>query len=57
MRWLQVFCWGILLALPAMAQREQFRNADVMYDWVVNRSGQKLRTFVTRPKRLRARFR
>lgn len=40
----------ILLALPAVAQREQFRNVDVMYDWVVNHSGQKLRTFITRPK-------
>jgi pimeloyl-ACP methyl ester carboxylesterase len=33
-----------------VAQREQFQNADVTYDWVVNHSGQKLRTFITRPK-------
>ena len=41
---------AILLALAAGAQRERFQNADVMHDWVVNQSGQKLRTFVTRPK-------
>jgi pimeloyl-ACP methyl ester carboxylesterase len=46
----RIVCFVILLALPAVAQREQFQNADVIYDWVVNHSGQKLRTFVTRPK-------
>jgi pimeloyl-ACP methyl ester carboxylesterase len=50
MRWLRIVCWLILLTLPAGAQREQFQNADVMYDWVVNHGGQRLRTFVTRPK-------
>jgi pimeloyl-ACP methyl ester carboxylesterase len=40
------------MALLASAQnpREQFKNADVIYDWVNNQHGQKLRTFVTRPK-------
>ena len=41
------------LVLPAPGQtvnREHFQNADVLYDWVTNHSGQKLRTFVTRPK-------
>ena len=40
----------VLLALSAGAQRERFQSADVMYDWVANQSGQKLRTFITRPK-------
>lgn len=45
-----------LLADPlrAFAQesrpREHFQTADVLYDWVTNIQGQKLRTFVTRPK-------
>lgn len=30
--------------------REHFQNADVLYDWVTNSRGDKLRTFVTRPK-------
>ncbi len=30
--------------------REQFQNAEVLYDWVTNRSGQRLRTFTTRPR-------
>ena len=30
--------------------REHFQNADVLYDWVSNSRGDKLRTFVTRPK-------
>jgi pimeloyl-ACP methyl ester carboxylesterase len=45
----------LLLAATAFPQsgappREQFQNAGVTYDWVSNGSGQKLRTFVTRPK-------
>ncbi len=43
----------LFLALSGSAQtsqREQFQNANVSYDWVVNRSGQQLRTFITRPK-------
>lgn len=31
-------------------KREQFKNADVTYDWVTNSQGQKIRTFVTKPK-------
>jgi len=46
----RIVCLVVLLALPLVAQREQFQNADVTYDWVVNHSGQKLRTFITRPK-------
>jgi len=42
------------LTLTAVAQsapkREQFQNADVLYDWVTNSRGEKLRTFITRPK-------
>ena len=46
----------LLLAqsFPARAQsspkREHFKSADVLYDWVSNSQGQKLRTFVTRPE-------
>jgi pimeloyl-ACP methyl ester carboxylesterase len=29
---------------------EHFQNADVLYDWVTNSKGEKLRTFVTRPR-------
>jgi pimeloyl-ACP methyl ester carboxylesterase len=46
-------CVLFLLVAPALAQtppREQFQNADVLYDWITNNSGQKLRTFITRPK-------
>jgi pimeloyl-ACP methyl ester carboxylesterase len=31
-------------------KREQFRNAEITYDWVTNSQGQKIRTFVTKPK-------
>ena len=30
--------------------REHFENAEVIYDWVTNKRGDKLRTFITRPK-------
>src|ERR1700730_9862187 len=30
--------------------RERFQNAEVIYDWVSNKRGDKLRTFITRPK-------
>jgi pimeloyl-ACP methyl ester carboxylesterase len=30
--------------------REHFENAEVIYDWVTNKRGEKLRTFITRPK-------
>jgi pimeloyl-ACP methyl ester carboxylesterase len=42
-----IFQPATALAQPA---REQFRNAEVLYDWVVNARGEKLRSFVTRPK-------
>jgi pimeloyl-ACP methyl ester carboxylesterase len=32
------------------SQRERFSNADVLYGWVANSRGEKLRTFITRPK-------
>lgn len=42
-----------LLSLTAAAQidrpREHFDRATVLYDWVMNSRGEKLRTFVTRP--------
>ncbi len=49
------FCCFFLpvFLLPALAQtppREHFKNADVLYDWATNSAGQKLRTFITRPK-------
>jgi pimeloyl-ACP methyl ester carboxylesterase len=31
-------------------KREEFRNAEIAYDWVTNPRGQKIRTFVTRPQ-------
>ena len=31
-------------------KREQFRNAEISYDFVTNSEGQKIRTFVTKPK-------
>jgi alpha-beta hydrolase superfamily lysophospholipase len=31
-------------------KREQFRNAEIAYDWVTNSQGQKIRMFVTKPK-------
>jgi pimeloyl-ACP methyl ester carboxylesterase len=52
----RVFVLGLALPssiLPAVSQtpnREQFRNADVLYDWVSNQRGERLRTFITRPK-------
>src|SRR5207248_1033338 len=42
-----------LLSLSIVAQttqpREHFDHATVKYDWITNASGEKLRTFVTRP--------
>ena len=41
----------LLISPIAVAQkREQFKNADVIYDWVSDNAGDQLRTFVTRPK-------
>jgi pimeloyl-ACP methyl ester carboxylesterase len=46
-------CVSISLVLSALGQtpnREHFQHADVLYDWVINHAGQKLRTFITRPQ-------
>jgi pimeloyl-ACP methyl ester carboxylesterase len=44
----------VFLCLSTVAQanqpREHFDHATVVYDWVTNRSGEKLRTFVTHPR-------
>ena len=32
----RIACFLILLVLPVVAQREQFQNAEVTYDWVTN---------------------
>jgi pimeloyl-ACP methyl ester carboxylesterase len=43
----------ILLALSCTgetARREHFQNAEIQYQWVRNGAGQKLRTFISRPK-------
>ena len=44
----------LFLSFPANARqarpREHFQNAEVLYDWVSNSRGDKLRTFITRPK-------
>ena len=41
------------LSVPAQTSpppaREHFAHADVLYDWVTNHRGEKLRTFITRP--------
>ena len=42
--------WAGLPGRAQTRQREQFPNAIVTYDWVANRSGHQLRTFITRPK-------
>jgi pimeloyl-ACP methyl ester carboxylesterase len=34
----------------APVKRERFQNSEVLYDWVSNGRGEKLRIFVTRPK-------
>lgn len=34
----------------ASPAREHFSHADVLYDWVQNKRGERLRTFITRPK-------
>jgi pimeloyl-ACP methyl ester carboxylesterase len=38
-----------LFSAAQTSQRESFEHATVSYDWVMNHSGQKLRTFITRP--------
>jgi uncharacterized protein len=48
-----------LATTPLAAQqnrpREHFKNVEVLYDWVSNSRGDKLRTFVTRPKNVSGR--
>jgi len=44
-----------VVSLPSSAKalaqkREHFQNAEIIYDWVKIGTGQKLRTFITRPK-------
>lgn len=47
-------CFAALLPRSTQAQqtrpREHFQNAEVIYDWVGNSRGDKLRTFVSRPR-------
>lgn len=47
-------CLAVLLPGSTYAQqtrpREHFQNADVIYDWVSNSRGDKLRTFISRPR-------
>jgi pimeloyl-ACP methyl ester carboxylesterase len=55
-----VFFLGILLPLSSTSAqqsqpREHFLNAEVSYDWVGNTRGDKLRTFVTHPKKVSGR--
>lgn len=38
------------IAAQLPPKREHFHNAEVVYDWVSNNHGEKLRTFITRPK-------
>ena len=50
-----ILCGGALsLSCLAVAQqtrpREHFQNAEIQYDWVSNSRGDKLRTFITKPK-------
>jgi len=50
------FCSALAFLLPReipaqqTQPRERFQNADVLYGWVSNSRGDKLRTFVTRPR-------
>src|SRR5689334_2856780 len=49
---LRVFIALLALTFPSIAQsrpREHFEHATVLYDFVSNQRGEKLRTFVTRP--------
>jgi pimeloyl-ACP methyl ester carboxylesterase len=56
-------CAAVLIAATAKASpgsprapqesarvREHFKNTEVIYDWVANKRGEKLRTFITHPK-------
>src|SRR6266542_7042635 len=52
MRLLIVLLLASLVASSGLAQtkRENYQNADVTYYWVTHNQGNRLRTFVTRPK-------
>lgn len=43
---------ALVAAGPAPAKHEHFADSDVLYGWVTNANGEKLRTFVTRPKNI-----
>ena len=52
-----VFVFGVLLIQSALVQsafaqtrRENFKDSEVTYDWVTDNHGDRLRTFITRPK-------
>ena len=49
-----ILCCFVVLPGSAYAQqtrpREHFQNADVIYDWVSNSRGDRLRTFISRPR-------
>jgi pimeloyl-ACP methyl ester carboxylesterase len=53
LRCMRLFAVGFLCCISAVSQttppREYFEHATVLYDWVTNGNGEKLRTFVTRP--------
>jgi pimeloyl-ACP methyl ester carboxylesterase len=49
---LAILCSPFAASARQSLPREHFENADVQYGWVSNTRGDKLRTFVTRPKRL-----
>ena len=46
-----VFLWASVVAQNSRP-REHFEHATVLYDWVTNDRGQRLRTFVTRPDKV-----
>jgi pimeloyl-ACP methyl ester carboxylesterase len=45
-----VATWCQATSPDSPRKREQFRKAEITYDWVTNPHGQKIRTFVTRPR-------
>lgn len=49
-----LLCPNLALAQSSTpVKREQFQNANVIYDWVTDTRGERLRMFVTRPKAIR----
>jgi pimeloyl-ACP methyl ester carboxylesterase len=45
-----LFSTSVGAQTTASTPREHFAHADVQYDWVTNHRGEKLRTFITRPR-------